>query len=224
MNQSLVRAITVAGTLAGSTASIRAQEVEPTNQEAPVVQAETGPGATQSADTVTPNAEPQQPPAAPERVVIRPGQTVNGFTLEALAKKGITWDLTPSASLRLWRTDEDTTHLGTVRLRGGVLLYNEPSFLMVGPSVQVGGVAEGIAFGGEIEAAQAERGVWVQGGIYGDREGVFGGACFGYTLFGLEYQRRLSGEDEGRSALFLNLHIPISIIRVALQPPPVLAR
>ncbi len=224
MNRLTVCVLLAVTTLAAAPRLTNAQEAPPEGPEATEAEPATSPEAEASEAEPTPAAPSSEQEAAPKRVVIRPGQTVNGFSLEALAKRGVTWDLTPSAGLRLWRSDEDQTHLGTVRLRGGVLLYHEPSFVMMGPSVQLGGVADGLAFGGEIEAAHAERGVWIQGGVYGDRGGVYGGACLGYTLFGLEYQRRLSGDDEGRSALFVNLHIPISIIRVALQPPPVQSR
>ncbi len=44
-------------------------------------------------------------------------------------------------------------------------------------------------------------------------------AVLGYTLFGLEYQRRVSGDRSGDQALVLTLHIPLGLINVMRKPP-----
>ncbi len=172
-----------------------------------------------------PTAEPatKEATAAPKRVVIQPGQNIGGFSLDVLARKGITWDVTVTGGLRLTQSDGGDSKVWMGRLRAGIMLYKEPSFLIVGPSVQFGGIAAGAAIGGELEAIHLARGMWGQVGAYGDRDGAILGLSAGYTLFGLEYQRRLSGDRERDYSILFNLHIPIGVIRVSLQPIPVRA-
>lgn len=153
-----------------------------------------------------------------QRVIISPGQSAGGFSLEAIARRGISWDVTITGGLRLARSDLGDTAVWMARMRAAVMVYKEPSFLIIGPSVQLGGITSGAAFGGELEAVNSGRGLWGQIGAYGDRGGAIVGVSAGLTLFGLEYQRRLSGEEEGMYSVFLNLHIPIGLIWVSAQP------
>lgn len=153
-------------------------------------------------------AEPQPPQR--KRVVVHGS---------ALIRRGITWDLTITGGLRLWDGDESESVVWMGRARAGVLLYSEPTFLIAGISVQAGALGTP-AVGLEVEAIDLWRGTWGQLGALGSDDGALITVAAGWALFGLEYQRRLSGDREGDHVLLLTLHVPIGVIRAALQPPP----
>jgi len=196
---------TLVGTLAGTPAA--AQPAPPPASDPP-------PAAPQ---TAVPPAVPDAPSsAAPSVAPPKQGGLPRGG---GLRRKGITWDLTLTGGLRLWDGDEDPSAVWLARARAGALLYREPTFVIAGVTAQAGAL-DTPAFGFEVEVINLEHGFWGQLGALGDSGGAIASAAGGYTIFGLEYQRRLSGDREGDQALFLMLHVPIGVILVSLQPPP----
>jgi hypothetical protein len=132
----------------------------------------------------------------------------------AYQRKGISPDLTLGFGVRLWRGDGDSTRWWNARARLGVMFYREPSFLIAGISGQLNALASS-SLGLELQYIDLWRGFWFQGAISPiSTDGVITGGAAGYALFGLEYQRRLTGDRKGDQALLLTIHVPLGIVRV----------
>ncbi len=134
----------------------------------------------------------------------------------AYRKSGVSPDLTLGAGVRVWRGEGDESRWWTARARAGVMLYREPSFLILGLSGQLGAL-DSSSLGIEAEYVNLWRGFWFQGGVYpiDSQGGVIVGAGAGYALLGLEYQRRVSGDRKGDQTLAISLHLPLGVVRVA---------
>ena len=133
-------------------------------------------------------------------------------------RHGISPDLTLATGIRAYRGEGDQSRLWFARARAGFVLYNEPAFLGVGITGQFS-VLDSAALGLEAQYVDLWRGVWAQAGVsFVDSAGgtMLQGAV-GFTLFGLEYVRRLSGDRKQDHALVVSVHIPLGVIRVAMK-------
>jgi hypothetical protein len=158
-----------------------------------------------SPSTPAPSSEPARPS---KRLLVE----------QYYRKRGVSPELTLGAGVRVWRGEGDESRWWTTRARAGVTIYHEPNFLILGISGQLGAL-DSASLGIEAEYVHLWRGVWVQGGVYplDSQGGVIVGAAAGYALFGLEYQRRVSGDRASDQTLVVSLHIPLGIIRVAMK-------
>jgi hypothetical protein len=136
-----------------------------------------------------------------------------------IQRHGVSFDLTLSGGLRLLHSG-DETRWWFGRARAGVLLYSEPSFLMLGIAGQISPLGSR-SLGVEVEYANLWQGYWVQAGVYpiDSTSGVSVSADLGYTLFGFEYQRRVSGDHSGDQALLFMLHVPIGVVYAVKKTP-----
>ncbi len=154
---------------------------------------------------------PAEPPPKYQRVVVTP---------TTLQRHGQTIDLTLAGGVTLARSGDDTQHWFG-RARVSWLAYNEPNFLIVGLAGQFSPLGSK-SLGVEAQYIDLWRGTWIQGGVYplDTTHGVSIEGSVGYALFGVEYQRRLSGDHSGDQALVLSLHVPLGVVRAAIRPPP----
>ncbi len=174
--------------------------------------------------SATPAPSDSPAPTAPTEPAVTPTPApapvkqvlVEGF----VSRSGTTFDLTVSGGLKLWSGHGDPNRWGFARIRAGVMRYSEPAFLMAGIAAQYG-VLDSSSLGIEVEAASTEVGAWAQFGVFpiDTVHGTSIEAVLGYTLFGLEYERRVSGDREGDQALVLTLHVPLGLINVMRKPP-----
>jgi hypothetical protein len=187
-------------------------------------------------------AKPAETPAAPDKPADKPADVAtdkpeNAITATPpkqvtvvvanglLQRKGISPELTITGGVKLWKSDNAATRWWMGRVRAGVLFYNEPSFLAVGIAGQFGAL-DSRALGLEVQVMDLWSGFWGQGGVYpiDSTHGTTLEATIGYGLFGLEYQRRVSGAREGDQTLCLFLNVPLGMLRVVLKDPTGLMR
>ncbi len=185
-------------------------------------------------------AKPAETPAAPDKPVEKPADTdkpENAITATPpkqvtvvvanglLQRKGISPEFTITGGVKLWKSDNAATRWWMGRVRAGALFYNEPSFLAVGLAAQFGAL-DSRALGVEVQVMDLWSGFWGQGGVYpiDSTHGTTLEATIGYGLFGLEYQRRVSGAREGDQTLCLFLNVPLGMLRVVLKDPTGLIR
>jgi hypothetical protein len=208
------RAALVAGLLASLAAPALADD-PPQVDPAP---AEPAPVPTEPAKVVEPppSVTTVAPPvdAGPKykRVVVMP---------TTLQRQGITLDLTLAGGVTLLHGSDDDTRAWFGRARAGVLMYNEPNFLIVGIAGQYSPLASK-SLGIEAQYIDLWRGTWIQAGVFplDTAGGVSIEGSVGYALLGVEYQRRLSGDHSGDQSLVLSLHIPLGVVRAVLRPVP----
>lgn len=132
-------------------------------------------------------------------------------------RKGLSPDLTLSFGVNTVHTDNERNRWWTGRARAGVVLYNEPYFLITGISGMFSAL-DSASLGIEFQYIHLWYGFWFQGSVHpiSDRGSIVGGSL-GYTLFGVEYQRRVSGAEKGDQALIVTLNVPLGVVRVALK-------
>jgi len=178
--------------------------------------------------------EPAKPPEPPASTVPPPSVTTVAPPVDAnpkykrvvvmpttLQRQGITLDLTLAGGVTLLHGSDDDTRAWFGRARAGVLMYNEPNFLIVGIAGQYSPLASK-SLGLEAQYIDLWRGTWIQAGVFplDTAGGVSIEGSVGYALLGVEYQRRLSGDHSGDQSLVLSLHIPLGVIRAVLKPVP----
>lgn len=160
-------------------------------------------------------AQPQDNAAAEaddtERGVtlVQPPEVGDGVAL----RRGVHWDVNLEGgggfgvAGRLRRQN----YLG--RMRAGVLLINEPYFLSIGPTGEVGGLAE-YGVGLEADVVQLWQGFHMNvGGTFAKNNRLVFHAGLGLSLFGMEWQFRVpTDNDKGAVALFFTLRLPIGIM------------
>jgi hypothetical protein len=182
-----------------------------------VAAADPTPVATADSEAV-PAPAPVAPPPAPTPALAPAPSPVPIFGLPL--RHGISPELTISGGIRIYDNDGDQTRWWFARARAGLAIYREPGFLLVGIAGQLGPLASS-ALGIEAEVLQSEVGVWVQGGVYplDSAGGVTVTGAVGFSLFGLEYQRRVSGDHAGDDTLCLMVALPLGVVRVMRKPP-----
>lgn len=183
-------------------------------------------------------AKPTEQPAAPDPLPPTPAPaptptTDNATTAPApkqvtvvianglLQRQGISPDLEVSGGLRIYKGgDQQDTRWWMARVRAGVLLYQEPRFLGLGIAGQFGSL-DNNQLGLEAKLADVWNGFFIQGGVFpiGTKSGVSLEASIGYGVFGLQYERRVSGVNQGDQTLMLCLTAPLGTLRVMLQRP-----
>ena len=178
------------------------------------------PAAGPASDTPgTPAVSPDGPEAAPVDANAKPAEpkTVKVVMADfAYIQRGISPDLTVTTGVRLVHGSGDQTRWWFARARAGVMAYNEPSFLILGLTGQFNPL-DSASLGVELEYLNLWHGFWGLGGVqlYDSAGGTTFEGAFGVTLFGLEYQRRLSGDRKDDQALMLTVHVPLGVVRVA---------
>ena len=153
---------------------------------------------------------PPETPPKPKQIVIRSDVLFH--------RRGISPDLTLTTGIRAYRGDGDESRLWFARAPAGFVLYNEPTFLGVGITGQFS-VLDSAALGVEAQYIDLWRGIWAQGGVtfVDSKGGAMLQAAIGFTLFGVEYTRRVSGNHERDQALVVSVHVPLGVIRVAMK-------
>lgn len=161
--------------------------------------------------------EPKPAPAAPDP---EPKKVTVVVANGLLQRQGISPDFTISGGVRLYHNDTGDSRWWFGRVRAGVLIYQEPTFLSVGIAGQLGPL-DSAALGIEARMFNLWNGGWIQGGVYPlDRAGgVSLEAAIGYGIFGLDYERRVSGPHGGDQTLCLTLEVPLGLLRVVLKEP-----
>lgn len=137
-----------------------------------------------------------------------------------LQRNGMTIDLTVAGGVRLLHGEGDQSRWWFGRARAGLLIYNEPNFLILGIAGQLGPL-DSSSLGFEAQYIDLWRGTWIQAGVFplDTAGGVTIEGSVGFTLFGVEYQRRLSGAREGDQTLLISLHVPLGVVRAVRQDP-----
>ena len=175
--------------------------------------------------------DPTPPPAKPEEVKPEepkrpppPGEEPKKVTVVVangmLQRQGISPDFTISGGVRLYHNETGDSRWWFGRVRAGVLIYQEPTFLSVGVAGQFGPL-DSAALGVEARMFNLWNGGWIQGGVYPlDRAGgVSLEAAIGYGIFGLDYERRVSGPHSSDQTLCITLEVPLGLLRVVLKDP-----
>ena len=182
----------------------------------------TSPPDATTAPVVAPNAQPAGSDPAPDVTApppsaAKPAQTVQ-YKIEPLSRRGIAPDLTVATGVRVWQGDHDTVRRFMGKIRAGVTMYNEPNFLLVGVTGQINTLGSS-SLGVEAAVLNMVSGIWGQAEIMplDSKSGIIGGVSFGYALFGLEYQRRLTGDLRDQQSMTLMINVPLGAIRVATQ-------
>lgn len=167
----------------------------------------TEPSSGPEASPVDPNVKPAEPP--PKKVTV----VMADF---AYIQHGISPDLTLATGIRIVHGDGDQTRWWFARARAGVMAYHEPSFLILGLTGQFNPL-DSASLGVELEYLNLWHGFWGLAGLqfYDSAGGATFEGAFGITLFGLEYQRRLSGDRKDDQALMITMHVPLGVVRVA---------
>jgi len=134
----------------------------------------------------------------------------------AYIHRGISPDLTLATGVRIVHGDGDQTRWWFARARAGVMAYNEPNFLILGLTGQFNPL-DSASLGVELEYLNLWQGFWGSAGLqfYDSAGGTTFEGALGFTLFGLEYQRRLSGDRKEDQALMIMVHLPLGLVRVA---------
>jgi hypothetical protein len=135
-------------------------------------------------------------------------------------RHGVAWDVEIALGLRVAHNSGDDSRWGFARARAGLLLFREPTFLSVGIAGQYGPLGSS-ALGIEAQVVDIQKGIWLQlGGFPIDSVGSVIEVGFGFSLFGVEWQRRVSGTQSGDQVLLVVLEVPLGLIRQLLKPPP----
>ncbi|MFT3694591.1 MAG: hypothetical protein QM831_15690 [Kofleriaceae bacterium] len=139
----------------------------------------------------------------------------------ALSRKGIGLDLDVSGGLRLADGDSMMTRPYFARARVGALLFHEPNFFSVGVAGMISPLAS-TSLGFEVAYGEVFHGFTAQAGIYpiDSAGGTIVSAQAGWALFGVEYQRRISGPREDDQAVIAVLHVPLGIVYQMMKKPP----
>lgn len=191
---------------------------------APAAPAPAAPAPAPAPAPATPPAEgaPATPPAEPNAKPAEPPKTVKVIVMDTVMhRRGLSPDLELGFGVRAWHGDNDDTRWWSFRARAGIVLYNEPTFLSVGIAGQVG-TLHSSALGFEAKYANLEHGFWFGGEVLpvDSIGGTIVGGFLGYALFGVDYQRRVSGSRNGDQTLTVMLTVPLGIIRIAAMRSP----
>jgi hypothetical protein len=176
--------------------------------------------ATDGSDAAAGSGSGSATPASSSQVTAAPKQQRVVVAYGLLQRHGVSWDLTVSGGVRLWHGDGDQTRWGFGRARAGVMMFREPTFVLVGITGQYSPLGS-TALGIEAEYLNLWSGAWGQVGFdaLDSVGGVSTRASVGYALFGVEYQRRLSGTRSGDQALLLELQVPLGVIKQSFTDP-----
>jgi hypothetical protein len=134
-------------------------------------------------------------------------------------RMGWSWDLEVDLGLCLIDREVDAT-LGMARLQVGALRADEPYYYSLGATAELGGAADR-AVGGQVTVTHLYTGTWAHIGaswIPRDRAALASLAA-GWSLFGVEWQRRL--DDDQGDALLLHLRLPLGTTWFLLTHRPV---
>ncbi len=142
-----------------------------------------------------------------------------------LARRGIGLDLDLALGARLVAGAGDDTRAWFARARAGVLLYDEPSFWSLGIAGQHGPL-DSSSLGIELGYAEVFHGATAQVGVFpiDSAGGTSVEGQLGWTVFGVEYQRRISGPRDGDQAVMFVVHAPLGVIYQMLNDPPGVVR
>lgn len=167
-----------------------------------------------------PDKPPEKPADKPAVDATPPKKVTVVLANGLLQRQGISPDFTITGGVRLWHSDNAASRWWMARVRAGVLIYQEPRFLSVGIAGQFGGL-DSRSLGVEVQMMDLWSGFWGQAGVFpiDSTHGVTLEAALGYGLFGLEYQRRVSGAREGDQTLCLFLNVPLGLLRVVFKDP-----
>ena len=138
-----------------------------------------------------------------------------------LSRHGLGLDLDLAVGARLRAGEGDATRSWFTRARVGLLAFDEPSFWSLGVAGQYGPLASS-SLGIELGYAEVFHGATAQVGVFplDTTGGTSVTAQLGWTVFGLEYQRRISGPRDGDQALVFVVQAPLGVIYQMLKDPP----
>jgi len=138
-----------------------------------------------------------------------------------LSRRGIGLDLDLAGGVLVHAGAGDDTRSWLTRARVGVLVFNEPTFLSLGVAGQVGPLASS-SLGVELAYSDVVNGWTAQAGVFplDTTGGTIVEAQLGWTVFGAEYQRRVSGPRESDQALVFVVHVPLGLVYQMLRTPP----
>ena len=161
-----------------------------------------------------------KPAAAPVAATPLPGakpEPVLAYGM--LQRHGVSPDLTISGGVRVLH-DASDSRWWTARLRAGVLFYAEPTFISLGIAGQLGAL-ESSSLGFEARLFNLWSGFWGQAGVFpiDSVGGVSLEGAFGYGLFSLDYERRVSGPRSHDQTLCFMVEVPLGLLRVVIKPP-----
>ena len=137
---------------------------------------------------------------------------------EPLIRHGIAPELTIAGGVRVAAGDDDHVRRFMGRIRAGITLFSEPNFLVAGVTGTIG-TLDSSSVGVEVGFINMITGIWLQGGWMpiDSTDGQIVSATFGYALFGLEYQRRVSGSQKDEQSLTITLQVPLGVLKVLLD-------
>lgn len=133
---------------------------------------------------------------------------------------GWSWDLEVDLGLRVARRNADAA-LGMARVQAGVLRASEPWYFSFSATAELGGAADR-GLGAQVTATHLYAGTWAHLGASWqahDRVAVTSLGA-GWSLFGVEWQRRLDPGDHG-DALLLHLRVPLGTVWFLVTRRPV---
>lgn len=152
-------------------------------------------------------------------------QLVVADPIGAVTHHGIGLDLALAGGLRVHAGDGDDTRSWFARARVGVSLINEPTFLSLGVAAQISPL-DSKSLGIELNYSEVFHATFAQVGLFplDTAGGTSFEAAVGWTVVGLEYQRRLSGSRDGDQVLLATVQVPIGLIYTMLHDPPGVVR
>jgi hypothetical protein len=146
----------------------------------------------------------------------------------SLLMRDVTWDVHLAAGGGLPVGGDLHGNNFLARGRVGVLLVYEPFFVGIGPTLEIGGLAQRKgAYGAQLDVVHIWSGVTAQLGVsrIPEFESYMSNISLGFSLLSVEWQHGFFPEDTtdseldwpSRDALFLKLRIPIGILAYALS-------
>ena len=128
-------------------------------------------------------------------------------------RSGVTWDVEAEVGFALAGIDA-TPQRFFVRARAGILSAHEPLFFTAGATFEGAGPV-GLAGGLQLGLSHLWAGVWGALGLAVDESAdTFIHLQAGYTIFGFEWHRRLTGDPkplDDRDVYLFKVRLPIGI-------------
>jgi hypothetical protein len=140
--------------------------------------------------------------------------------VSVLFRRGIAFDLELAGGVRVEAPSGDRTRAWFGRACAGVLLFDEPNFVSVGIAGQLGPL-DSSALGLEAQFVEVFHGFSAQVGVF--PVDSIGGTTLegqlGWTVLGVEYERRVSGPRDGDRVIVLLVQAPLGVLWQMLHDP-----
>lgn len=129
-----------------------------------------------------------------------------------------TWDVTIEAAGGAFSTEAGAKFLGFARVRPGLLWPNGTKFWALGPYFETGTRSWGTV-GAQGQYLNLKSALWGQLMLFHDldvgRPGI--GVAAGWSVFGLELQRRSFEPEGGGFAALVKVHLPLGVAGYAMR-------